>query len=83
MRVIKPRRLKWAGRVVRILETRSAFDILTGKQKGKRPLGRRRLRWEDTIRKDLKEILGIGLIQLRIGTIGRAIVNVALNFRFP
>ena len=37
-------------------ESRSAFKILTGKPTGKRPLGRHRRRWEDTIRMDLKEI---------------------------
>ena len=51
----------------------SAFKILTGKPSRKRPLGRPRRRWEDSIRMDLEEIsinAGIGLIQLRIGIIG-------------
>ena len=56
VRVIKSRRLRWAGRVVRMEEGRSAFKILTGKPTGKRPLGRSRLRWEDNIRMDLEEI---------------------------
>ena len=51
-------------------EGRSAFKILTGKPTGKRLLGRPRRRWEDNIRMDLEEIRGIGLIRLRIGTIG-------------
>ena len=34
----------------------SVFKILTGKPTGKTPLGRPRLRWEDNIRIDLKEI---------------------------
>ena len=37
-------------------ERRGAFKILTGRTTGKRPLGRPRRRWEDTIRVDLKEI---------------------------
>ena len=37
-------------------EDRSTFNILTGKPTGKRPLGRPRRRWEDTIRMDLQEI---------------------------
>jgi hypothetical protein len=37
-------------------ESRSAFRILTGKPIGKRSLGRRRHRWEDKVRMDLKEI---------------------------
>ena len=36
-------------------EGRSAFKILTGKPKGKRPLGRPRRRWEDNIRMDLEQ----------------------------
>ena len=55
MRVIKSRRLRWAGHVVTMEEGRSAFKILTGKPTGKRPLGRPRRRWEDNIRMDLEE----------------------------
>ena len=53
-------------------EGRSAFKILTGKLTGKRPLGRPRHRWEDTLEWTLKRELSmrvIGLIQLRIGII--------------
>ena len=56
VRVIKSRRLRWAGLVVRMEEGRSAFKMLAGKPTGKRPLGRPRRRWEDNIRMDLKEI---------------------------
>ena len=45
-RVIKSRRLRWAGHVTRMEEGRSAFKILTGKPTGKRPLGRPRRRWQ-------------------------------------
>ena len=48
--------MRWAGHVARMEEGRSAFKILTGKPKGKRPLGRRRRRWEDNIRMDLEEV---------------------------
>jgi len=53
IRVIKSRRLRWAGLVTRLEEGRSAFKILTGKPTGKRPLWRPRHRWEDNIRMDL------------------------------
>ena len=56
VRVIKSRRLRWAGHVPRMEEDRSAFKILTGKPTGKRSLGRPRRRWEDNIRMDLEEI---------------------------
>ena len=42
--------------VGRMEESRSVLKMLTGKPTEKRPLGRPRLRWEDNIRKDLKEI---------------------------
>ena len=69
VRVIKSRRLRWAGHVARMEEGRSAFKILTGKLTGKRPLGRPRRRWEDNIRMNLKEIPINGLIRPRIGII--------------
>jgi hypothetical protein len=56
VRVIKSRRLRWAGHVARMDKGRSAFKILTGKPTGKRPLGRPRRRYEDNIRIDLEEI---------------------------
>ena len=72
VRVIKSRRLRWAGHVATIEEVRSAFTILTNKPTGKRPLGEPRNRWEDNIRLDLKHIAirAIGLIRLRIRNIG-------------
>ena len=38
VRVTKSIRLIWAGHVTRMEEGRSAFKILTGKPRGKRPL---------------------------------------------
>jgi hypothetical protein len=38
--VIKPRRMRWAGHVVRMGTKRNAYSILMGKPEGKRPLGR-------------------------------------------
>ena len=57
VRVIKYRRLRWAGHLARMEEGRSAFKILTGKPTGKNPSGRPRRRWEDNIRMDLEEIV--------------------------
>ena len=50
--MIKSRRLRWAGQVARMEEGRSASKMLTGNSTGKRP----RLRWEDNIRMNLKEV---------------------------
>ena len=44
-RVIKPRRMRWAGRVARVGEERGAYRVLVGKPEGRRPLGRPRRRW--------------------------------------
>ena len=56
IRVIKSRRLKWAGQIARMEEGRSASKILTGTPTGKRPLGRPRRSWKGNIRIDLQEI---------------------------
>jgi hypothetical protein len=45
IRVIKSRRMRWAGHVSRMGEMRNAYKILVGKPEGKRPLGRPKRRW--------------------------------------
>ena len=45
VRVIKSRRMRWAGHVARTGEERGAYRVLVGKPEGKRPLGRPRRRW--------------------------------------
>jgi hypothetical protein len=49
IRVIKQRRMRWAGHVARMGERRGVFRVLVGKPEGKRLLGRPKLRWEDNI----------------------------------
>jgi hypothetical protein len=49
VRVVKSRRIRWAGHVERIGEARGVHRVLVGKPEGKRPLGRSRLRREDNI----------------------------------
>jgi hypothetical protein len=39
VRVIKSRRMKWAGHVARMGEERGVYWVLLGKPEGKRPLG--------------------------------------------
>jgi hypothetical protein len=56
IRMIKLRRLRWAGYVVQIGEKRNAYRILVGKLEGKRLLGRRRLRCVDNTKTDITEI---------------------------
>jgi hypothetical protein len=56
IRMIKSRRVIWAGRVARIREKRNAYRIIVEKPEGKRPLGRPRRRWVNNIKIDLGEI---------------------------
>jgi hypothetical protein len=56
IRIIKSRRMRWAGHVARMGEKRNAYRILVGKPEGKRPLGRPRNRWKDNNKMDLREI---------------------------
>jgi len=56
VRVIKSRRMRWAGHVARMVEERVVYRILVGKQEGRRPLERPRRRWVDNIRMDLQEV---------------------------
>ena len=84
VRVIKSRRMRRAGYVARRKEGRSAFKMLTGKPKGKRPLGRPRRRWEDNIRMDLERIgikAGNWVDSAQDRDYWRALVNAALNLR--
>jgi hypothetical protein len=86
VRVIKARRIRWAGHVARMGEMRGADNILVGRPEGRRPLGRPRRRWEDNIKMDLREI-GFGdvdwihLAQDRDRW--RALVNTVMNLRVP
>jgi hypothetical protein len=61
VRVIKSRRMRWAGHVARMGEERSVYRVLVGNPEGKRPLGRPRRRWKDNIRMYLKEV-GCGCV---------------------
>jgi hypothetical protein len=54
IRVIKSRRMRWAGHVARMGAKIGAYRILVGRPEGRRPLGRPRRRWEDNIRMDLQ-----------------------------
>jgi len=56
VRVIKWRRMRWAGHVARMGEERGVYRVLVGKAEGKRPLSRPRHRWVNNIRMDLQEV---------------------------
>jgi len=50
------RRKRLAGHVARMGERRGVYRVLVVKPEGKRPLGRPRRRWEDSIKVDLQEV---------------------------
>ena len=56
IRSLKSTRLRWAGHIARMEQSRNACRVLVGKPEGRRPLGRPRRRLEDTIRMDLREV---------------------------
>jgi hypothetical protein len=55
IRIIKARRMRWAGHVARMGQNRNAYRLL-GKPEGRMPLGRPRRRWVDNVRMDLGEV---------------------------
>jgi hypothetical protein len=58
VRVVKSRRMRWAGHVARMGEGRGVYRVLVGKPERKRPFRRPRRRWEDNIMIDLQEVEG-------------------------
>jgi len=86
VRVIKSRRMRWAGHVARMEEGRGVCRVLVGKPERRRPLGRPRRRWEDNIRMDLWEV-GCGCVDwmelAQDRGRWRALVSAVMNLRVP
>jgi hypothetical protein len=86
IRMIKSRRIKWAGHVARKGEKRNAYRILVGKPEGKRPLDGPRRRSVDSIKMDLREIGWYGMDWIDLAhnrDQWRALVNTVMNLRVP
>ena len=86
VRVIKSRRMRWAGHVARMEKERGVHKVLVGKPEGKRPFGIPRRRWKDNIKMDLEEVgrgcgdwMGLAKDRDR----WRALVSTVMNFRVP
>jgi len=86
VRVIKSRRMKWAGHVARMWARRGVYKVLVGKPEGKIPLGRPRRRWDDNIKMDLQEVGCGGMDWIDLAQDRdrwRALVNAVMNLRVP
>jgi hypothetical protein len=84
IRQVKSRRMGWVGHVARMEKERKMYKVLVGKPEGKRPLGRRRRRWENGVRMDLREIGLGGVDWIRLAQDRdrwRAVVSAVMNLR--
>jgi hypothetical protein len=86
VRVIKSRRMRWAGHVELMRDRRVAYSVLVGKPEGRRPLWRPRRRWKDNIEKDIREV-GCGCVDwiwlAQDRDKWRALVSAVMNIRVP
>jgi hypothetical protein len=79
VRVVKTRRMGWAGHVARM-------GVLVGKPEGTRLLGRPRFRWEDNIKRHLQEVGGVcgdWMERTQDRDSWRTLVSTVMNFRVP
>jgi hypothetical protein len=84
IRMIKSRRLRWAGNVARMGEKTNPYRLLVVKPEGKRPLGGPRRRWVDNTKMDLREIGWDRWNELaQDRDQWRALVNTVMNFLVP
>jgi hypothetical protein len=86
IRIMKARRMIWAGHVAQMGEKRNAYRLLVGKLDGRRQLGRPRRRWMDNIRMDLVVILWTAVDWIDLTEDRgrwRALVDSVLNLRVP
>jgi len=86
VRLIKSRRVRWAGRVARMGERRGIYRVLVEKPEGKRPLGRTRHRREDNIKMDLHKVGCEGMEWIELAhdrDRWHTLVNVVMNLQIP
>jgi hypothetical protein len=82
VQVIKSRRIRWAGHVVRMGEGRGVYRVLVGKKL----LGRPRRRWEENIKACLQEVECGGMDWIELAQDRDrwwALVSAVINLRVP
>jgi hypothetical protein len=86
IRVVKSRRMRWAGHVEHMGERRSVYRVLAWKYGGKRPLGRTRRRWKNNIKMDIQGVGCGGMYWIELAQDRDrclALVNAVMNLRVP
>ena len=83
VRMVKSRRMRWAGHVARMGDVRGVHRVLVGKPEGKRPLGRPRRRWEDNIKMEVGGGCGDWMELAQDRDRWRALVGTVRDFRVP
>jgi hypothetical protein len=86
IRVIRSRRMRWAGHAARMGEWRNAYRMLVERPEGERPLVRPRHGWVDNIKMDLREIGWDGRDWINLAQDRdrwRAHVNAVMNLLVP
>ena len=86
VRVIKSRRMRWAGHVARMCEERAVYRVLVGKPEGKRPMGRPKRRWAYNIKMDLQEVGCVYRDWIRLAQdrdSWRTLVSAVMSLRVP
>jgi hypothetical protein len=86
VRVVKSRRMRWAGNVAHMGEGRGVHRVLVWRPEGRRTLGKPRRRWGDNIKRDLQEVggdCGDWMERAQDRDSWRALVSTVMNFGIP
>jgi hypothetical protein len=78
--------MRWVVHVARVGERRGVYRVFVGKPKGKRPLGKPMLRWENNVKMYLQEVGRGSMDWIELAQDRdrwRALANAVMNLRVP